>query len=350
MSLLGSAVYARGMQMMNKLMLRKSELSNGFCFVDCKPMAQFGAKIGRSFGSDFVAAQRCQSCGYIGFQTPPESELNRYYSEEYGNDQSSWYDVDADYAPEKASYRADTVIDTMRKYDLNKDSVILEVGCAFGGTVAELRRRGFQAFGIDLSRNAINRGVDRGNNYIFCTDLDGLPKNDVENIGYVYSYHALEHIPQPAEFLGKLRNHLSPSAVLSFRVPNGSYYRAIFEGFETWEWFAYPDHLHLLTPRSLICLSDAAGYDLMSISTDRCGEPSTQLAERLKLSTRTSSVQAAYMSEEILRACNLLQELQFDLCVKNSVISDKFSEHVADARRLAIKNGEFESNLLNSVE
>ncbi|MSR71092.1 MAG: class I SAM-dependent methyltransferase [Candidatus Taylorbacteria bacterium] len=59
--------------------------------------------------------------------------------------------------------RRGIIADCFKKYGLGTESKILDVGCNYGYFVGDLQRRGFtNAFGTDISKEAIEYGVEHG--------------------------------------------------------------------------------------------------------------------------------------------------------------------------------------------
>lgn len=289
---------------------------------------QHGKAVGRYWHTGEVPAHTCSHCGYTGFVSPSEQVLDDYYSNHYGVHAQSWYNLDADYALPKTSSRASGVQMLLSRYlESVPCPVTLEIGCAFGGTVYELRKRNIAAFGVDLNSTAINEGRIFGNQYIFCKYAQTLMDELDMPTNLVYSYHALEHITDPKEFLVSLHKILAADSVLEFRVPNGSYFKAWSKGFDTWDWFAYPDHLHLLTPFSAWHLADSAGYDVLSMESDSCGETIESLGTWLDCPAHPEYLPVLQKS---LASSMMLQELRFHLTPKGSSTSQQFTSLIKE--------------------
>jgi hypothetical protein len=178
-----------------------------------------------------------------------------------------------------------------------------------------LRDLGYGAFGVDLNSDAISQGRKHGNTFIHDRFAHEFMGENSLKANLIYSYHALEHIPDLVAFLSGLKPILDDDSILSFWVPNGLYLRAWLEGFETWDWFAYPDHLHLLTPYSVYCLAEQAGFAVIEMTSSRCGEPLEAMAQQLKSSLPPRS---GGFLESLLNQALLLQELSFVLTPKGS--------------------------------
>lgn len=251
-----------------------------FCGGDLVPLVQFGRPMQRKWRNKSTQALSCNQCAYVTFDIPAETDLKEYYSSDYGNKSEGYYELELDYAPAKVSSRAQMALDLASRYRSEVEKpVFLELGCAFGGTVAELRRRGHMAFGIDLNSSAIAQGREHGNSFIFdCTPQQFL---EIEKacVDVIISYHMLEHVPDPLLYLRQLAPVLNDDAIVMFRVPNGAYLKPWVEGFDAWDWFAYPDHLHMLTQHSAAGLVAEAGYELVAVTTNSCGENENQVRD-----------------------------------------------------------------------
>lgn len=182
-----------------------------------------------------------------------------------------------------------------------------------------------------------------GNSYIF----DGTADNVLNALGkkasVIYCYHALEHIPDPVSFLISLKPCLSEEAILEFRVPNGTYIRAWLAGFEKWDWFAFPDHLHMFTPRSILCLAEQAGYEILSVSSGYCGEPAENLINLV--AAHPEFLQPGFAHASFLEEKMLMLELIFILCKKNSRTAELFRNRIDIATNRCKSNESFELSL-----
>jgi SAM-dependent methyltransferase len=288
-------------------------------------------------------AYKCTECAYVMFPPPTEGDLDLYYSNEYGKKSISWYNINADYDYNKVNSRANDIESLAHKYfKSTKGLTTLEIGCAFGGTVNELRNRGFNAYGADLNKDAIKQGRDFGNDYLF-DEFAHLAMNRINaKANIIYAYHALEHITNLGVFLESLKETMTDDGILQFRVPNGAYLKAWLSGFTSWSWFAYPDHLHLLTPKSSLCLADSAGFAILDISSDACGESEEQVRQWMNLSKNDKiDINLIEVFENILA----MQELTITLCLNDSPLINNFRDQINLVRNKCDYNANFEKFL-----
>ena len=148
---------------------------------------------------------------------------------------------------------------------------LLDIGCDRGYFIDQARRFGYDCTGIELSETA--RGY---------TSLIGLDiQQDIDSLNQKFDvavmWHVLEHLPEPIEFLTKLREQLSDDSYLFIRVPAfDSWSRKLFGKY--WIWFQPRNHYFHYTWQSLEILLQSAGY-------------STELIEHRKPNNRFSKRQ-----------------------------------------------------------
>ncbi len=133
--------------------------------------------------------------------------------------------------------------DAVRRF--TRPGAVLDVGCGRGLALAELRRHGYQAVGIELSDMAAvhardHLGLDvRAGDFL---QLD-LPSSPFEAIIF---WHSLEHFADPMRALDRAYGLLKPGGLLVVAVPNWASLQAHLSGAE---WF------HLDIPRHYVHFS-----------------------------------------------------------------------------------------------
>jgi len=148
---------------------------------------------------------------------------------------------------------------------------LLDIGCDRGYFIDQARRFGYDCTGIELSETARDY-----------TSLIGLDiQQDIDSLNQKFDvavmWHVLEHLPEPIEFLTKLREQLSDDSYLFIRVPAfDSWSRKLFGKY--WIWFQPRNHYFHYTWQSLEILLQSAGY-------------STELIEHRKPNNRFSKLQ-----------------------------------------------------------
>ena len=98
-----------------------------------------------------------------------------------------------------------------------KPKRVLEVGCGAGGNLSVFRDNGCEVIGLDFDDDYLN--VARKNGITTITgSLDKLGSKDKYDL--IILSHVLEHIVEPAGFLGILIEHLEDTGVIYIEVPS----------------------------------------------------------------------------------------------------------------------------------
>lgn len=141
---------------------------------------------------------------------------------------------------------------------LGPSSRVLDVGCGAGEFLNDVRSRfGCQVEGLDLSegsKRAAKAGFDID---VFCGELFDAPWAP-GSFDLLTSWWSLEHMPDPARAIAKMRDLLKPGGQLVIAVPNAESAVAKLFG-NRWYHLDCPRHYHLWTPSALQKLAENAG-------------------------------------------------------------------------------------------
>jgi SAM-dependent methyltransferase len=236
-----------------------------------KPLSQDGKLSGRVYDGKFIQAFRCAHCAYIKFPSPSLATLESFYADEYPKSAVSWYNVKADYEPNKTKDRSNRILQLAAPFGLKPGAVLHEFGCAFGGTVAHLNSMGFDASGTELNAKAVSEGRAHGNAKIFSEDAVGYLERTGIRPDIIYSWHAIEHFSDPFSFLSKIKGLLAPKGILILIVPSAAARFALVYGHLRYVWFGYPEHLHLFSPGSAPGLAQRIGMKLLDVTSAEFG-------------------------------------------------------------------------------
>lgn len=225
------------------------------------PLVEFGSPVTMAFRGRQVPAFSDPASGYVFFDPPPEEELTEYYQVEYPRSQTGYYTVDTDYEPSKNDYHAGRILRAFQDLTGREPASSFELGCAYGGLVAEMASRGIDARGSDINADAVAQGtLAKGNHRIFhAANRDALDRVGA-SFDLIYSVHTLEHDPQMFDVIRACRDKLNEDGLLFVAVPNAMFANAVLKGFrENW-WAHYPQHLHMLSPGFIPALCRATGF------------------------------------------------------------------------------------------
>jgi 2-polyprenyl-3-methyl-5-hydroxy-6-metoxy-1,4-benzoquinol methylase len=133
----------------------------------------------------------------------------------------------------------------------------LDVGCGSGNLVAELRKRGWDAEGMDVDSNAVEAARARG----LPVRLGHFDTTDIpdETFDAVTLRHVVEHVHDPGKLLGECLRVLRPGGRMVIVTPNAGSLLLRTYG-RDWIGFDLPRHLIVFTRTALDGLVSAAGF------------------------------------------------------------------------------------------
>lgn len=235
------------------------------------PFAQVGTPIVGRWADKAGELMACPDCGYLVFDPlPTNDELGAYYGGQYWELGGSFEEARQSYEIGGAYKEAATEIAQVWN-ELGVPGKKLrahEIGCGYGVAVNFMRKNGIEATGSDLSTSAVEMARKLGNPHTEALPLtDYLASRPGDKINLFYMSHSLEHMPDPGALAKEVYDHLEGGDVFFIRVPNGMHLTSRVRSFYEYTWLQYPDHIHYFTPKSAICLLEAAGFEIVKITT-----------------------------------------------------------------------------------
>lgn len=206
---------------------------------------------------------RCQNCRLLRLHPlPNEATLAAAYS--------------ADYAPHARpglSGRAKSVLErravrALSEY-LQAPRRVLDVGCAAGNLLAEVRRAGNpNVCGVETSAEAVGRARRRGLN-VFHGELQdaGFGAGSFDTV--VLS-HTLEHVGDPRRFMDEVWRILAPGGAVLLWLPNADSVEARLFG-RYWIGYDAPRHLTTFSVGTLGRLLATTGFRIDSVTHEAVG-------------------------------------------------------------------------------
>ena len=98
-------------------------------------------------------------------------------------------------------------------------SPILDVSAGVGTSVKQLRAKGLDALGSEISKEALARARQVNGVELIHSYPEALPLKD-GSLGCVMMWHVFEHLPFPGRTLAHLAGKLAPGGLLVIAVPN----------------------------------------------------------------------------------------------------------------------------------
>lgn len=206
---------------------------------------------------------RSPGCG-LEWQSPfpSDAELAALYDDDYFKrwgvgDETSLERVRAMKA---ASYRP--FLRALR--EVRPGGRLLDVGCAFGFLLDVAAELDFEPYGLDLSPAAVARARRAHGARVHAggLDRDAFPGVRFDAITLV---DVLEHVPDPADFLARVRERLAPGGALACVLPNvASVVRRVLGA--RWPHYAR-EHLWYWTPGGLRRFFATRGFEVVALRT-----------------------------------------------------------------------------------
>jgi len=197
----------------------------------------------------------CRKCGYKHvFPMYTEEELEKYYEDVYAESTPSYLWLEKVY--------------NIKKW--KKSGSILDIGCWEGIQLESFLKEGWQCTGIELNKRAASVAESIGIE-VYQISIQNFfekfseKKWDVINIAYI-----LEHIPNPLEFLKRLKCHLKKQGIIIVEVPNdfSPFQLAYIKKYKIAPyWIALPDHVNYFSKEELNNLMVQAGWKVIHAET-----------------------------------------------------------------------------------
>ena len=211
----------------------------------------------------------CASCGLVQRNPQPvKEEITSRYSDTYGNDYLS-YEIKNEEAFLILQQLAlkDAGFEKIEKKlfidEINEKPAVLDIGCATGALLANLRDRQWRVTGVEISPCAEYARRERN------LDVRDIPleenKFPSSSFDVILASHLIEHLNNPRSFLTETHRILKNNGYCFITTPNISGFQAKFFG-NKWR-SAIFDHLYLFSVKTLSNLFSNTGFKIESIHT-----------------------------------------------------------------------------------
>lgn len=252
--------------------LEQADCPNGCAAEHDEQLHEFGG----------FAVCRCARCGLVRLNPRlAEGQLAEFYEHEY---------FSGDHVTGYASYEADARL-YEKTFALRLKLIsrckptgrLLDIGCGLGYFLNVAGRAGFDVYGLDHSRYAVECCAERFPDRVQCSLLQpGLFPDKFFDV--VTMFDLFEHVYHPHEFLRTLHAITRDDGVVTITTPNHQSLLARVSG-RNWVSYKPPEHVYYYTPETLRHMV-APLFDVASIRS--AGQYCTLefLAERVKTLSR----------------------------------------------------------------
>jgi len=198
---------------------------------------------------------RCPSCQFIFLNPRPTMDsLLRFYQEylpEEGPSIESWEKM-----MRPVFHRAANLL---KQY--GREGRLLDVGTGFGFFLVEMKKRGWEAAGVDISQKA----MDYARDVLGLTILPGpLEKADFPDNHFdaVTAFYVVEHLSHPMAFLRECYRILKPGGLLLLRYPHTTPTKNLLQFFGIKNrLYDLPAHLSDFSPKMIQQCLEKIGFE-----------------------------------------------------------------------------------------
>ena len=202
---------------------------------------------------------RCRGCGFEFINPRPTEAMLKERYDQYGDAYfTNASKLASDFAPGR--FRTELALVG------SPTGRLLDVGCATGAFVAEARRAGHDARGIDSSEPSTRYGREELTLPLEVGDLYEQGYADA-SFDIITFWATLEHLPDPARFLSEAHRLLVDGGRLAVSVPNhaGLSQRILGRRHR----YVGIDHVNYFTGATLVRLLGRHGFTTTTRATDR---------------------------------------------------------------------------------
>jgi len=229
----------------------------------------------------------CKNCGFVYINPRPPKEILRNFYKEYFSEESD--DIDAWRREFQSLYLQ--IKDEINKMCEAKGR-ILDIGCSFGFFLDLMRKDGWEVFGLDYSKTAVDYATNvlKLPNIIYGGIEDGNFSDNFFDV--VTIFYVLEHVVDPTETLRLIHKILKKGGHLINRVPLTRPLIPVYRllGKPTFE---APMHLNDFSPKTMSMFLEKTNFRDIKIYLSK-PRRATDLGSRIAISSLASIGRVLY--------------------------------------------------------
>jgi len=138
---------------------------------------------------------------------------------------------------------------------LSKKTVALDIGCSNGFWVSCMEDKGFDSYGIDVSKIAIDYAKSLMQlDQVAVGNINKMPKKFPKKYDLITAFEIVEHLKEPNDFIKKVYSMLKPGGIFMMSTPNRDrlYFKIGFKNTKKHMGHEHgdypPEHLQRMTP------------------------------------------------------------------------------------------------------
>jgi SAM-dependent methyltransferase len=213
---------------------------------------------------------RCENCHGIQVKVlPTPEELDNLYNKNYYEGHKEDYDMSryVDYIGQRSFIQANLKRRSdwaIKQLQVKPGATWLDIGCAAGFLLDEVRKQGFSPYGLDYSDFGPNYAQkELGMPNVRQGTIDDPPSDFPAHFDVISYIDVLEHIPCPSDVLTRTAEFVAPGGYLIGETfdPNSWFARAMGP---SWHAIDPPNHLNILSLEGIDRLMRARGLKLVA--------------------------------------------------------------------------------------
>ena len=214
---------------------------------------------------------KCSNCGFVfSHKIPTQEELGRYYQNDYDRTR---------YFSPITKKRYNELLDQLEEY--RSSNRILDLGCGYGSFLEVAKSRGWEVYGVELAKEAVEvcegKGINMYHGEISDCDFEA------ETFDVVVSIEVIEHLIDPNTLIDTGKHLLKKGGLFYITTPNfNSYLR--YQLRENYDVIDYPNHLAYFTKKTLNTIFTKHQFKKVKIQTT--GISLTRLRTSKKMSNQ----------------------------------------------------------------
>ncbi|MFI5043147.1 MAG: class I SAM-dependent methyltransferase [Acidimicrobiales bacterium] len=210
---------------------------------------------------DLWEYRRCLDCGVVFIATPPRDRLSVIYPSTYYS-----FSDGRDSFLTRVKRRLDVrFMGRLLGAQPGGELSVLDVGGGVGELATAARSaspRVSRTVVVDIDE-ACREGCERAGHEFVCSRIEDFEPAD--RFDLILAYNLIEHIDNPREVLGRLRDHLSATGRLVIKTPNTDSLDARLFRSTPWGGLHVPRHWVLFEAESFRASADAAGLQVQRL-------------------------------------------------------------------------------------
>ncbi|MCW5312450.1 methyltransferase domain-containing protein [Nostoc sp. KVJ3] len=251
--------------------------------------------------------QQCKNCS-LEYSFPLEAGSQSFYQ---------WVTTRAGYYP-TSRWEWFAVIEQIDKRERQNSISILDVGCG-GGNFLEIAKKlsNTRIVGLDTTPESVQQCQTRGFE-VYCETIESFSnKFSSEKFNYILSFHCLEHISQPKQFIESMLSVLKPMGSIFISTP----YSPMSVESDWFDILNHPPH-HLLrwNKKSYEELADQLGCEI-KFYMPQANSVMARTANNFSLSKfgKNQTVSKFKLFQEIIKNPTLFLNIFFDQLKRDRV-------------------------------